>query len=151
MPRQLLTPQETAEQVRDGMFAADAASRALGMQVTEIAPGRATVTMTVREDMVNGHGLCHGGLISTLADSAFAFGCNSHNELTVGSGFSIDFMAPGRLGDVLTACCTELSKAGRTGVYDVRITNQNGNLIAVFRGRSYTLKGKPAVGEQAQA
>lgn len=139
-------PQQLAEFVRDRMFASDAASRAMGMQVASIAPGCATLTMTVRADMVNGHALCHGGLISTLADSAFAFACNAYNELTVASGFSIDFMAPARLGDVLTAICGEVSKAGRTGVYDVRVTNQNGDLIAVFRGRSYTLKGRPAVG-----
>ncbi|MEO8250481.1 MAG: hotdog fold thioesterase, partial [Burkholderiales bacterium] len=107
--------QELAEAVRDGMFASDRASRSLGMAVTAIAPGRATVTMTVREDMVNGHAVCHGGLISTVADSAFAFGCNSYNELTVASGFAIDFVAPARLGDVLTADCAEVSKAGRTG------------------------------------
>lgn len=140
-----LSPQQVAERVRDGMFANDHASRALGMQVVEIAPGRATLTMTVRQDMVNGHELCHGGLIATLADSAFAFACNSYDEMTVASGFSIDLVAPGRLGDVLTARCAEVSKAGRTGVYDTEVTNQRGERVAVFRGRSYTLKGKPAV------
>lgn len=140
------TPQQTAERVRDTMFANDAASRAMGMRITQVAPGRATVVMPIRADMLNGHALCHGGLISTLADSAFAFACNSYDELTVASGFAVDFMAPARLGDVLTATCGEVSKAGRTGVYDVRVTNQNDELIAVFRGRSYTIKGKPAVG-----
>jgi acyl-CoA thioesterase len=101
--------------------------------------------MTVRQDMLNGHQTCHGGFLSALADSAFAFACNSYNELTVASGFSIDFIAPGRLGDVLTARCAEVSKAGRTGVYDTEIVNQRGERLAVFRGRSYTLKGKPAV------
>ena len=86
-----------------------------------------------------------GGLITTLADSSFAFACNSYNELTVASGFTVDLMAPGRLGDVLTATCTEVSKAGRTGVYDVTVTNQRGERIAVFRGRSYTARGKPVV------
>ena len=138
--------QQTAERVREGMFANDRASKALGFQVVHIAPGSATVTMTVRTDMLNGHDICHGGLIATLADSAFAFACNSYNELTVASGFSIDIVAPARLGDVLSAHCVEMSKAGRTGVYDTSITNQRGERIAVFRGRSYTLKGKPAVG-----
>ena len=140
------TPQQTAEAVREQMLACDAASRAMGMAVTAIAPGRSTVLMRVRDDMLNGHALCHGGFISTLADSAFAFACNSYGDLTVASGFSIDFMAPGRAGDTLSADCAEVSRAGRTGVYDVRVTNQHGALIAVFRGRSYTLKGKPAIG-----
>jgi acyl-CoA thioesterase len=140
-----LSPQQLAERVRDGMLANDRASKALGMQVTHIAPGRATVTMTVRDDMLNGHDICHGGLMTTLCDSAFAFACNAYNELTVASGFSVDIVAPARLGDVLTAQCTERSKAGRTGVYDVELSNQRGERVALFRGRSYTLKGKPAV------
>ncbi|WP_119291141.1 hydroxyphenylacetyl-CoA thioesterase PaaI [Azohydromonas sediminis] len=141
------TPQQIADHVREGMFANDRASKALGMQVLEVTPGRAVLTMTVREDMVNGHDICHGGLIATLADSAFAFACNSYNELTVASGFSIDLIAPARLGDVLTATCVEISKTGRTGVYDTEVRNQRGERIAVFRGRSYTAKGRPAVPE----
>jgi acyl-CoA thioesterase len=137
--------QQTAERVRDGMFRNDRASKLLGMRIDSVGPGRATLTMTVRDDMLNGHDVCHGGLIATLADSAFAFACNSYDELTLASGFAIDLLAPGRLGDVLTARCTEVSKAGRTGVYDCRITNQRDDLVAVFRGRSYTMKGKPAV------
>lgn len=139
------TPQETAEYVRDGMLRSDSATRGLGMAVVDIAPGRATLTMTVRGDMLNGHSSCHGGFLSALADSAFAFACNSYDEMTVASGFGIDFLAPGYEGDLLTARCTEVSKAGRTGVYDTEITNQKGQRIAVFRGRSYTFKGKPAV------
>ena len=141
------TPQQLAEHVRDGMFANDRASKALGMRIVEVGPGRAVLEMTVLETMVNGHDLCHGGLIATLADSAFAFACNSYNELTVASGFSIDILAPGKLGDVLTARCTEVSKSGRTGVYDAVVTNQRGERVAVFRGRSYTMKGKPAVAD----
>jgi acyl-CoA thioesterase len=140
-----MTPQQRAEHVRDRMYESDRASKALGMRIVEIAPGRATLEMTVRDDMLNGHDLCHGGLITTLADSAFAFACNSYGELTVASGFSVDIMAPARLGDLLRARCSEISKAGRTGVYDAEVTNQRGERIAVFRGRSYTLKGKPAV------
>ncbi len=143
------SPQQTADRVREGMFANDRASKALGMQIVSVTPGSATLTMVVRDDMLNGHDLCHGGLIATLADSAFAFACNSYDELTVASGFGIDFIAPGRPGDTLTARCAEVSKAGRTGVYDTEVTNQRGERIAVFRGRSYTIKGKPAVAGQS--
>jgi acyl-CoA thioesterase len=139
------TPQQIAEHVRDGMWQRDRATQGLGMEVLAIGPGHATMAMHVRADMLNGHATCHGGFISALADSAFAFACNSYNELTVASGFAIDFLAPGRLGDHLHARCVEISKAGRTGVYDVEVTNQRGERIAVFRGRSYTAKGKPAV------
>lgn len=140
-----MTPQQRAEHVRDGMLKSDRATLSLGMEVLDIGPGRATLSMKVREDMLNGHATCHGGLIATLADSAFAFACNSYNELTVASGFSIDFMAPGRRDDCLTASCVEVSRAGRTGIYDTEITNQRGERIAVFRGRSHTMKGTPAV------
>ena len=145
MPMPDLTPQALAEKVRDAMWAGDHATKMLGMRILEVGPGRAVIEMTVRQDMLNGHAICHGGLITTLADSAFAFACNSYNELTVASGFSIDLLAPGRLGDVLTATCTELSKAGRTGVYDTEVRNQRGERIAAFRGRSYTARGKPVV------
>jgi acyl-CoA thioesterase len=141
------TPQQIADFVGVGMFANDRASRGLGMRVIEVAPGRAVLAMTVLDHMLNGHDLCHGGLIATLADSAFAFACNSYNELTVASGFAIDIVAPAKLGDELTARCFEVSKAGRTGVYDAEVTNQRGECVAVFRGRSYTLTGKPAVAE----
>lgn len=140
-----LDPQQTADLVRERMHANDRATQSLGMRIVSVTPGAAVLEMTVREDMLNGHQTCHGGLIASLADSAFAFGCNSYNELTVASGFSIDLMAPARLGDVLTARCAEVSKAGRTGVYDVEVSNQRGERLAVFRGRSYTIKGKPAV------
>ena len=139
------SPQQLAEQVRDAMLADDHASKMLGMQVVDVAPGRAVVRMTVRQDMLNGHALCHGGLIATLADSSFAFACNAYNELSVASGFSIDLLAPGRLGDVLTATCFEAAKGGRTGLYDSEVCNQRGERIALFRGRSYTARGKPVV------
>ena len=139
------SPQQLAERVRDGMLANDRTTRALGMRIIAVAPGGALLSMPVRDDMLNGHDICHGGLIATLADSAFAFACNSYNELTVASSFSIELIAPGRLGDVLTARCAEVSKAGRTGVYDTEVTNQRGERVAMFRGRSYTIKGKPAV------
>lgn len=139
------TPQIVAEATRDEMWADDRASRMLGIKVLEVGPGTATLTMVVREDMLNGHDLCHGGLIATLADSAFAYACNSYNELTVASGFDVNLVASARTGDVLTARAGEMSKAGRTGVYDIEVTNQRGERIAAFRGRSYTMKGKPVV------
>jgi acyl-CoA thioesterase len=139
------TPEQIAQAVLADLWAKDRASQAMGMEVRTIGPGQATVTMVVRADMLNGHGTCHGGLIAMLADSAFAFACNASNEVTVASGFSIDFVAPVRLGDVLAAHCVEVSRGSRTGVYDTVVTEQGGRCVAVFRGRSYTLKGKAAV------
>ena len=140
-----MTPQQTAELVRDGMFARDRAAQSLAMRITHIAPGEATIEMAVRDDMLNGFDICHGGFITALADTAFAYACNTRNELTVASGLSVDFVAPGRPGDVLVAEAKELSQAGRTGVYDVTIRNRQGQLIALFRGKSYSMKGKPTV------
>ncbi|MET0517297.1 MAG: hydroxyphenylacetyl-CoA thioesterase PaaI [Burkholderiaceae bacterium] len=137
-----MSPQQLAEAVRDAMLVNDRATRMMGMQILAVGPGTATVAMDVREDMLNGFEICHGGLITTLADSAFAFACNSHNVLTVASGFSVDIMAPARQGDRLTASAVEVSRAGRTGVYDIGVRNQRDELIAVFRGRSYSIKGK---------
>ncbi len=124
------------------MWAADAASRALGMDLVEVAPGRARVSMVVRPDMVNGHDLCHGGLIATLADSAFALACNSHGPATVAAGFTIDFLAPGLLGQTLHADAREVSLRGRSGIYDVTVRADDadaGEVIAELRGRSRTL------------
>lgn len=141
--QQQATAQQVAEATRDAMWPDDRASQMLGMQVTAIGPGSATLAMTVREDMLNGHDTCHGGLITTLADSAFAFACNSYNEITVAAGFDVNLVAAAHLGDRLTAVATEVSKSGRTGVYDIVVSNQHGATVAVFRGRSYTMKGKP--------
>lgn len=127
------------------MWRDDRASKALGMQVLAIGPGTATLSMTVRDDMLNGHDICHGGLITTLADSTFAFACNAYNEVTVASGFDVNLVTAARLGDVLTATASEVNKAGRTGVYDIDVRNQRGERVAAFRGRSYTLKGKQVV------
>lgn len=135
-------PQELAELTARTMYDNDAASQALGAQVTSVAPGQASMTMTVRADMLNGHKTCHGGFIFALADSTFAFACNSRNMVTVASGCSIDYLAPGFEGDVLTARAIEYSLAGRTGVYDVHVSNQDGKRIAIFRGRSYRIKGQ---------
>ena len=141
----MTTPQQLAEATRDAMWRDDRASRSLGMQVLAVAPGSATLTMTVREDMLNGHDICHGGLVTMLADSAFAYACNAYNEVTVASGFDVNLIAAAHLGDVLTAVAEELSKSGRTGVYDITVRNQRGEPMAAFRGRSYTIKGKPLI------
>src|SRR5207253_5905461 len=133
--------QSLAERVAAGMYARDRASQAMGMRIAAIGPGYAELTMTVRADMLNGHAICHGGFIFTLADSAFAFACNSYNLTTVASGCSIDFLAPAREGDVLTAIGQERNVSGRTGVYDIEVRNQTGNTIALFRGKSYRIKG----------
>ena len=150
------TPQEAqalAERVAAGMYARDRASQAMGMQIAAIGPGYAELTMTVRADMLNGHAICHGGFIFTLADSAFAFACNSYNLTTVASGCAIDFVAPARQGDVLAAMARERSVSGRTGVYDIEVTNQRGETVAYFRGKSYRIKGHviedPQTREQA--
>ena len=140
-----MNAQQVAEATRDAMWRDDRASKALGMEVLAVGPGSATLAMTVRDDMLNGHDLCHGGLISTLADSAFAFACNAYNEVTVASGFDVNLIAAARLGDRLTAVAAEVAKAGRTGVYDIAVSNQRGEAVAAFRGRSYTMKGKAVV------
>lgn len=137
--------QQVAEACRDAMWKDDRASRGLGMEVAEVGPGSATLTMTVREDMLNGHDICHGGFVTTLADSAFAFACNAYNEVTVASGFDVNLVAAAHRGDVLTARARELSKAGRTGVYDIVVSNQRGETVALFRGRSYAMKGRAIV------
>jgi acyl-CoA thioesterase len=109
--------------------------------LVDVGAGTAVLEMTVREDMLNGHDICHGGFIFTLADSAFAYSCNSYNLVTVASGCTIDFIAPARHGDVLRAQAHERSVSGRTGVYDIEVTNQRGEKIALFRGKSYRIKG----------
>jgi acyl-CoA thioesterase len=139
------TAQQIAEATRDAMWTNDRASRLLGITVLDIGPGSATLSMAVREDMLNGHDICHGGFVATLADSAFAFACNACNEVTVASGFDINLLAAAKQGDVLTARAAEVSRAGRTGVYDVNVSNQRGEAVAVFRGRSYAMKGKALV------
>ncbi|MDQ2779118.1 MAG: hydroxyphenylacetyl-CoA thioesterase PaaI [Pseudomonadota bacterium] len=142
-----MTPQQTAEQVRQQLYERDHAAQHLGMAVTAIGPDSASVMMTVAAHMLNGHAICHGGLIATLADTAFAYACNAGNQMTVASGFAIELLAPARLGEVLTASATEVSRKGRTGVYDVEVRNAEGDHVAAFRGRSYAIKGRPAVGE----
>jgi acyl-CoA thioesterase len=143
-------PQRLAEAVREAMYARDHTARALGITVEAIGPGFARCRMEVRQDMVNGHGSCHGGLTFTLADTAFAYACNACNRSTVALGAEISFTAPARLGDVLTASATEQSRAARTGVYDVRVAKADGTLVALFRGTSYETRGAVVAGEPAR-
>ncbi len=142
MPSTAVTPQQVAEAVRDAMWKDDRASQLLGIEVLDIGPGTARLRMTVRPDMLNSHAICHGGLITTLADSAFAFACNAYNDFTVASGFDVNLVASARLGDVLTATAAEVGKTRRTGLYDIDVRDQDGRRIAAFRGRSMTLTGK---------
>jgi len=134
-------PQRLAELAGKTMYERDPASQALGMALDVIRPGYARMSMRVRDDMLNGHGTCHGGYIFMLADSAFAFACNSHNVNTVGAGCTIDYLAPGRAGDVLVAEAVEQALSGKTGVYDVVVTDQDGRKVALFRGKSHRVAG----------
>ena len=135
-------PQMLAQAAAQYMYAQDKATQGLGMTIVDIHPGHARMQMTVRSDMLNGHGMCHGGFIFTLADSSFAFACNSYNVPTVAAGCSIEFLAPAFEGEVLTASATEQSKTGKTGIYDVVVTNTDGKKIALMRGKSHQLKGE---------
>ena len=137
--------QRIADAVGKGMLKDDRASRALGMQVTAIGPGSSTLTMTVRDDMLNGFEICHGGFMTLLADSAFAFACNSRNAVTVAAGLDVEFIASAYRGDVLTARANEVHLAGRTGLYDIEVTNQRGERVAMVRGRSHRLKDRVVV------
>jgi acyl-CoA thioesterase len=148
----VLSPAEAqalAQHCADSMYARDHASQGLGMRIASVAPGQAQMTMTVRRDMLNGHATCHGGFIFALADSAFAFACNSHNHVAVAAGCTIEFLAPAREGDVLTATGRERAVAGRNGIYDIDVTNQHGSTIAVFRGKSTRIKGHVIEGTQS--
>lgn len=133
-------PQTVALATAEAMIQRDNATRGMGIALAEIRPGYARMQMTVRSDMLNGHQTCHGGFIFTLADSAFAFACNSYNIVTVAAGCSIDYLAPGFAGDVLQAEAVEQSRSGKTGIYDIAVTNQDGKKIALFRGKSHQLK-----------
>ncbi len=133
--------EELARRCAEVMWREDRASQALGMSLDAVGPGTATLSMTVTESMINGHEICHGGLIFTLADSAFAFACNAYNKVTVAQHCSVTFLAPAKLGDRLTALAQERSLHGRGGIYDIRVDNQDGKAIAEFRGHSRTIKG----------
>jgi phenylacetic acid degradation protein PaaD len=135
-----VTPGELARRCADAMWADDLASQSLGMSLDSVGPGRATVSMPVRDDMANGHGIAHGGFVFALADSAFAFACNTYNERTVAYACDIVFAAPSRVGDVLRADASERHRFGRNGVYDIRVSRGD-DVIAEFRGRSRTIGG----------
>ena len=137
-----MTPQDRAARVAQTMLERDAASRALGMELVEIAPGRAVIEMIVGPDHLNGHGICHGGLIFTLADSAFAFACNSYNRVVVAQSNSITYVAPGQPGERLRAEAVEVALAGRSGVYDVTVRGAGGRVVALFRGQSRQVSGQ---------
>jgi acyl-CoA thioesterase len=140
-----MSPLNVAKAVGKGMYAKDQAAQGLNIRLMSIKPGEATMEMAVTEKMLNGFEICHGGYFTMLADTAFAYACNSYNELTVASSFNIDLLAPAFAGDVLIAVATEVKLSGRTGVYDVELCNQNGELVSVFRGHSYRMIGKPVV------
>ena len=135
-----MTPDELAHAAAEAMWSTDTASRGLGMEIVAVAPGRATLTMTVSEAMLNGHEIAHGGYIFTLADSAFAFACNSYGERTVAQHCTISFIKPAAKGDRLVAVAREVSRSGRSGIYDVSVS-ANGIIVAEFRGFSRTVGG----------
>ena len=137
--------QSVAEDVGTKLCTQDAAVRTLGITLDSISPGHARLIMKVRKDMINGAGICHGGLITTLADSAFAFACNSYNKLTLAAGITVDFIAPAHQDDILTATAAEVSRGARSGVYDVTVTNQHNKLVAVLRGRCHEVRNRGAV------
>jgi acyl-CoA thioesterase len=134
--------QRLAERAADALYSGDRASRSLGMRIVRVGPGEAVLTMQVRPDMTNGHAICHGGLIFALADSAFAFACNSYGHNTVAAAASIDFLAPARDGDTLTASARESWRGGRSGLYEATVANQRGETVALFRGRSQQVAGR---------
>jgi acyl-CoA thioesterase len=135
------TLQQIAEKCAAVMWPDDHAARGLGMEIVAVGPGAATLRMPVRQDMVNGHGHCHGAFIFAVADAAFAYACNSDNHRAVAGGVDINFLAPASMGDVLTAAGRMRQQGGRSGIYDIEVANQDGRLIAVFRGRSVRVKG----------
>jgi acyl-CoA thioesterase len=136
-----MTPQLRAEKSAAAMWSTDTASQSLGMRIDHIAPGAADLSMVITAAMLNGHGIAHGGYIFTLADSAFAFACNSYNQLAVAQQNQISYLAPGKAGERLHAAAREQSRTGRSGVYDVTVTGEDGRTIALFRGLSRTIKG----------
>jgi acyl-CoA thioesterase len=145
------SPDELAAEVGRRMWADDRASQALGMRVEEVRAGYARISMPIRRDMTNGHGICHGGFMFLLADSTFAFACNSHDQRAVAASAEIHFLAPAHEGDVLTAEGRELHLAGRSGVYDMRVVDQTGRQVALFRGKSATIRGRFVRADDAPA
>lgn len=143
-----MTPQARAEKCAQIMFENDAASPGLGMTLDAVGPGTARMSMMVRPDMLNGHHICHGGFIFTLADSCFAFACNSYNQNTVAQQNQITYLAPGQPGERLSAHAVEVSRTGRSGVYDVTVVGEDGRTVALFRGLSRSIKGQHFLEEE---
>jgi acyl-CoA thioesterase len=134
-------PHDIARACAEAMWVEDQASQGLGMVVERVSPGEAVISMVIRADMTNGHGICHGGFIFTLADSAFAFACNTYNQRTVAQHCAVTFLQPGRRGDTLTAHAVERNRSGRSGIYDVTVRDGKGETVAEFRGHSRTIAG----------
>ncbi len=144
MPKDMGAPDDAVHRAREvvrSLYEADLASQSLGIEIIDVAPGRVRIAMTVRADMVNGYGMCHGGIVFAFADSAFAFACNSHGDPMVAAGASIEFLAPTPLGERITASATEVFRAARHGIYDVAVTSAGGTPLAHFRGRCSRLRG----------
>ena len=140
--------QALADATAEAMYSRDRAAQALGIRIVRVQPGASLLTMDVRSDMVNGHHICHGGMIFSLADTAFAYACNSYNKNTVASACHIDFLAPAKEGETLEAEAVERSAAGRTGVYDITVRIAGGKTVALFRGKSYRINGEVIAGLQ---
>ena len=145
-----LTPEEVAKAVAQTMFGKDKAAQHLGMALKSIGPGKAVMTMRVTDEMLNGHNICHGGYVFTFADTAFAYACNAYNQNTVAQGAQIDFLRPVAPDSLLTATAEERSRSRQTGVYDVTVTDQDGRVVALFRGSSHTIKGQMIPGLTAK-
>jgi len=151
MTEHKLSPAEAqtlADATAEAMYSRDRAAQALGIKIVRVQPGASLLTMDVRSDMVNGHHICHGGMIFSLADTAFAYACNSYNKNTVASACHIDFLAPAKEGETLEAEAVERSAAGRTGVYDITVRIAGGKTVALFRGKSYRINGEVIAGLQ---
>jgi acyl-CoA thioesterase len=140
-PSSAIAAHDIAQACAQAMWAEDQASQGLGMVVERVAPGEAVLSMPIRSDMTNGHGICHGGFIFMLADSAFAFACNTYNQRTVAQQCAVTFLQPGRRGDTLTAHAVERNRSGRSGIYDVTVRDSRGEVVAEFRGHSRTIPG----------
>lgn len=136
------SPADRARRAGRALYEKDSAAKAMGIEIVEVTPGGARLTMQVRADMTNGHRVCHGGLVFALADTAFAYACNSYGDNNLAAAASIDFLAPAHAEDALTATARELWRAGRSGLYEVDVTNQRGERIAIFRGRSHRISGQ---------
>jgi acyl-CoA thioesterase len=137
-------PEDAVQRAREvvrSLYEADRASQSLGIEIIDVAPGRVRIAMTVRPDMVNGYGMCHGGIVFAFADSAFAFACNSHGDPMVAAGASIEFLAPTPRGERVIATAAEVSRSARHGIYDVAVADASGTVLAQFRGRCSRLRG----------